>query len=60
MARRNSQDHYQAASLIWEQMRDRVPAPKPDDTPKPSKDPHVVLRRRGGQVVRTSTKGAWN
>jgi len=53
MARRNSQDQYNMAQIMWERMRD--PNLEPEPTPQ-SKDPHVVLRRRDGKTVRVHPK----
>ena len=49
MAKRNAQDSYNMAQIMWERMRD--PNLEPEPTPK-SKDPHAVLRRRNGKTVR--------
>ena len=49
MGKRNAQDQYNAASIMWDRIRDPNPLPQP--TPK-SADPHAVLRRRDGNTVR--------
>ena len=55
MSKRNAQDSYQAASLMWDRLRD--PNRQPEPTPK-SEDPHAVLRRRGGKTLRVSERVA--
>ena len=49
MGKRNAQDQYNAASIMWDRIRDPNTLPQP--APK-STDPHAVLRRRGGKTVR--------
>lgn len=49
MARRNAQDLYNAASIIWDQIRD--PNMEPEPTPK-STQPHIIIRRGSGQETR--------
>lgn len=53
MARRNAQDSYNAACIMWDQMRD--PNMEPEPTPK-SVQPNVVLRRHGNTETRRAPK----
>lgn len=55
MGKRNAQDSYNMAQIMWDRLRD--PNAEPEVAPK-SKDPHAVLRRRNGKTVRVTSKTA--
>lgn len=55
MARRNAQDAYNAASIMWDVLRD--PNREPQPAPK-TKDPTAMIRRRGGVDTRLHRKPA--
>lgn len=55
MARRNAQDQYNAASIMWDRIRD--PNRQPEPAPK-SKDPRAIIRRRGDTDTRLTARQA--